>query len=79
MTEDGSIGQQYKIENTKDLREDVRSRYPGIRPEKTIEVSTSGKYAARKLGDMDFSVPLAYPVKLPVILKTSMKNNKEDS
>ncbi len=79
MNEDGSIGEQYEIENTEDSWEDFRSRYLDLRPEIALEVSTSGKYVARKLRDMGFSVHLADPVKLALIFNTAKKNDKEDS
>ncbi len=44
-----------------------------------MEVSTIGKNVARKLRDLDFSVHLADPSKLPLIFNTAKKNNREDS
>ena len=44
-----------------------------------MEVSTTGKYVARKLRDLGFSVHLADPVKLSLIFNTVKKNDKEDS
>ena len=56
-----------------------KSRYLDLKPEIALEVSTSGKYIARKLRDMGFSVHLADPSKLSLIFMTAKKNNKEDS
>ncbi|MFG1449692.1 MAG: transposase [Thermoplasmataceae archaeon] len=44
-----------------------------------MEVSTSGKYVARKLRDIGFPLHLADPSKLSLISDTGKKNDKEDS
>ena len=43
----------------------------------SLEVSTSGKYAARKLRDMGFSIHLADPSKLSLIFNTGKKNRRD--
>ncbi|MCL4328951.1 MAG: IS110 family transposase [Candidatus Thermoplasmatota archaeon] len=79
MNEDGSTGEQYEIANAEDSWVTFRIRYLDLRPEIAAEVSTSGKYVARKLRDMGFSVHLADPVKLALIFDTAKKNDREDS
>ena len=54
-------------------------RCPLRKPEIALEVSTSGKYIARKLRDMGFLVHLADPSNLSLIFMTAKKNDKEDS
>ena len=56
-----------------------RSRYLDLRPEIALEVSTPGKYIARKLRDIGFSVHLADPSKLSLIFMTAKKNDRKDS
>ena len=56
-----------------------KSRYLDLKPEIALEVSTSGKYIARILRYMGFSVHLADPSKLSLIFMTAKKNDKEDS
>ncbi|MEM4103965.1 MAG: transposase [Thermoplasmatales archaeon] len=55
-----------------------RERYIETRPEIALDVST-GKYVARVLRDMEFSVHMADPVKIALIFNTSKKNDREDS
>ena len=57
----------------------VRGRYLSMEPEISLEVSTSGKYIARKLREMGFSIHLADPSKLFLIFNTGKKNDREDS
>lgn len=79
MKEDGGIGEQYEMANAEDSWAEFRTRYLYLKPEISLEVSTSGKYVARMLRDMGFSVHLADPVKLALIFNTAKKNDKEDS
>ena len=78
LNEDGSIGEQYEIANSEDSWMKFRERYLSMKPEIALEVSTSGKYVARLLRDMGFSMHLADPVKLALIFNTAKKNDKED-
>ena len=64
MDEEGNVCESYGIENTESALNAFRSRYLDLRPEIALEVSTSGKYIARKLRDMGFSVHLADTSKL---------------
>ena len=48
-----------------------------VQGEISLEVSTSGKYAARKLRDMGFSIHLADPSKLSLIFNTGKKNRRD--
>ena len=79
MDEEGNVCESYGIENTESALNAFRSRYLDLRPEIALEVSTSGKYIARKLRDMGFSVHLADPSKLSLIFMTAKKNDREDS
>ena len=79
MDEEGNVCESYEIENTESALNAFRSRYLNLRPEIALEVSTSGKYMARKLRDIGFSVHLADPSKLSLIFNTVKKNDKEDS
>ncbi len=71
--------EQYEIVNGESEWAEFRERYLSMQPEISLEVSTSGKYIARKLRDMGFSVHLADPSKLPLIFNTGKKNDREDS
>ena len=79
LREDGSINEQYEIANSEESWMEFRSRYLHLKPEIALEVSTSGKYVARTLRDMGFSVHPADPVKLALIFNTAKKNDREDS
>ena len=79
MDEEGNVCESFEIENTESALNAFRSRYLDLKPEIALEVSTSGKYIARKLRDMGFSVHLADPSKLSLIFMTAKKNDKEDS
>ena len=50
-----------------------------LNPEIALEISTSGKYVARLLRDMGFSVHLEDVMKLSLIFNSSKKNDREDS
>ena len=79
MEENGEVKEQYEILNDESAWTEFRERYLSKEPEISLEVSTSGKYIARKLRDMGFSVHLADPSKLPLIFNTGKKNDREDS
>ena len=59
LDDDGNIMEQYEIGNNINELEQFRSRYIDLNPEIALEVSTTGKYIARKLSDMGFHVHLA--------------------
>ena len=79
MEDNGDVKEQYEISNDESAWTGFRGRYLSMEPEISLEVSTSGKYIARKLRDMGFSVHLADPVKLALIFNTARKNDREDS
>ena len=79
MENDGTIGEQYEIANNEESWNAFRDRYFDLKPEIALEVSTTGKYVARLLRDMGFSIHLADPVKLALIFNTTKKNDREDS
>ena len=79
MNDDGSINEQYEIANDEESWKGFGSRYLDLKPEIALEVSTSGKYIARILRDMGFSVHKADPIRLALIFNTTKKNDKEDS
>ena len=63
LDENGSINKQHEIENSEESWNKFRKEYLHLRPEIALEVSTSGKYVARMLRDLGFSIHLADPVK----------------
>jgi transposase len=79
MEDNGDVKEQYEIVNGESAWAEFRERYICMKPEISLEVSTSGKYVARKLRDMGFSVHLADPSKLPLIFNTGKRNDREDS
>ena len=79
LDENGSINKQHEIENSEEPWNKFRKEYLHLRPEIALEVSTSGKYVARMLRDLGFSIHLADPVKLALIFNTAKKNDREDS
>ena len=79
MEDNGDVKEQYEISNDESAWAGFRERYLPMEPEISLEVSTSGKYVARKLRDMGFSVHLADPSKLSLIFNTGKKNDREDS
>ena len=79
MENDGNVKEQYEMDNSSASWDQFRNRYLQMNPEIALEVSTTGKYVARKLSDMGFHVHPADPVKLALIFNTSKKNDKEDS
>ena len=79
MKENGDVKERYEIVNEESAWTEFRKRYISMKPEISLEVSTSGKYIARKLRDMGFSVHLADPSKLSLIFMTAKKTDREDS
>ena len=79
LNDDGSINEQYEIANDEESWKGFGSRYLELKPEIALEISTTGKYVARMLRDIGFSVHIADPIKLSLIFKTTKKNDKEDS
>ena len=79
MEENGDMKNQYEIVNEESAWSEFIKIYISIKPEISLEISTSGKYVPRKLKDMGFSVHLADPSKLSLIFMTAKKNDKEDS
>ena len=79
LKEDGNINEQYEMANSEDCWNEFRDRYLKQKPEIALEVSTSGKYVTGLLRDMGFSVHMADPSKLPVIYRSTRKNDREDS
>ena len=78
MEENGDVKEQYEIANSESAWAEFRDRYSHGN-EMALEVSTSGKYVARKLRDMGLSIHLADPSKLILIFNTGKKNDGEDS
>ena len=74
LDDDENIMEQSEIGNNINELEQFRSRYIDLNPEIALEVSTTGKYIARKLRDMGFHVHLADPFKLSIIFKSSKKH-----
>ena len=79
MEEDGSVIENYEIENSEESWNAFTERYLSMKPEIALEQSTSGKYVARLLRDRGFSVHIADPVKLALIYNSPKKSDKEDS
>jgi len=79
MEENGEVKDQYEMDNREESWETFRSRYSTSGNEIALEVSTAGKFIARKLRDLGFSVHLADPSKLALIFNTAKKNHREDS
>ncbi len=79
MEEDGSVAENYEIENSGVAWNGLTERYSSTKPEIALEQSTSGKYVARLLRDRGFSVHIADPAKMALIFNSSKKNDREDS
>ncbi len=79
MEEDGAIREQYEMKNDDEEWREFMDKYMKLKPDIAVEMSTSGKYAARILRDMGFSVHVADPASLALIYNTPRKNDKEDS
>jgi len=79
MEEEGNVKDQYEMSNDDESWESFLSRYSVYGNEIALEISTTGKFIARKLRNMGFSVHIADPVKLDLIFNTTKKNDREDS
>ena len=79
MEEDGTVRDNYEIENSEESWNAFTERYISTKPEIALEQSTSGKYVARLLRDKGFSVHIADPVKLALIYNSPKKSDREDS
>lgn len=79
LNEDGSVNEQYDFANNEKQWNEFKDHYLSLRPEIALEISTSGKYVARKLRDLGFSVHLADQEQMAEIYKTAKKNDREDS
>ena len=79
MKEDGSVCGQYDIKNSERNWINFRDPYLSMENQVGLEISTSGKYVARTLMDMGFSVHVMNPSKFPQIFQSVKKNDKEDS
>jgi transposase len=79
MDNDGNVREQYDMDNSESSWTGFRAKYNGMNLEIALEVSTTGKYVARKLRDMGFHVHMADPSGLSLIFKTAKKNDREDS
>ncbi len=79
MEENADVKKQYEMANDEESWMEFRERYSSVKLEIALEVSSSGKYVARLLREMGFSVHMADPVKLALIFNTAKKNDKEDS
>ena len=62
MEENGDVKEQYEIANSEESLESFRPHYNGSGPEIALEVSTTGKYVARKL---NVSIPVENFLKTP--------------
>ncbi|MEM4084363.1 MAG: transposase [Thermoplasmata archaeon] len=67
------------MKNNEDELQHFSEMYISGSPEIALKMSTTGKYVARLLRDMGFSVHIADPVKIALIFNTSKKNDGEDS
>ena len=79
LKDDGNKSEQFEMANSDKCWNEFRIRYIDQKPRIALEVSSSGKYVTRLLRDMGFSVHMADPSKLPVIYKSTKKNDGEDS
>jgi len=79
LDEDGKVLEQYETANSDDEWRKFREKYIELKPDIAMEMSTSGKYVARLLRDLGFSIHIADPANLALIFKSSKKNDKEDS
>jgi len=79
MDEDERIAVQYEMPNSDEEWRKFREKYMELKPEIAMEMFTSGKYVARLLRGMGFSVHIADPANLALIFKSSRKNDKEYS
>jgi len=73
MEEDGTIREQYEMKNSDEEWREFKEKYIQLKPDIALEMSTSGKYVARLLRDMGFSVHVTDPASLTLIYNTSRK------
>ena len=78
MKEDGNVKDQYDILSNEGKSNEFKIRYIEMNPEIALERSTTGKYVARKLSDMEFDVQMVNTSQVSFIFKTIKKNDKED-
>ena len=76
---EGNVNEQYDMGNSASSWDGFRARYAAADTEIALEVSTTGKYVARKLRDMGFHTHMADPSTLALIFRTARKNDREDS
>jgi len=67
MEDDGSVKDNYEIENREEAWNAFVEKYSSMKPEIALEQSTSGKYVARILRNRGFSVHLADPEKIALV------------
>ena len=79
MDNEGNVNEQYDMGNSASSWDGFRARYAVADTEIALEVSTTGKYVARKLRDMGFHTHMADPSTLALIFRTAKKNDREDS
>ncbi len=79
IDEDGTIVEQYEMQNSDEEWRKFKEKYMQLEPDIAMEMSTSGKYVARLLRDMGFSIHIADSANLALIFKSSRKTDKEDS
>ena len=77
MEEDGTVRDNYEIENSEEAWNGFTEKYFSIKPEIDLEQSTSGKYWARLLRDRGFSVHVSDLVKLALMYNSPKKSDKE--
>ena len=78
MEDNGNVNEQYDIGNSASSWDGFRARYAAADTEIALEVSTTGKYVARKLRDMGFHTHMADPSTLALIFRTARFQEKED-
>ncbi len=61
MDKDGRIVEQYEMPNSNEEWTKFREKYIELKPEIAMEMSTSGKYVARVLRNIGFSIHIADP------------------
>ncbi len=68
LDEDGKVLEQYEMANNDEEWTKFREKYMELKPDIAMEMSTSGKYVARLLRDMGFSIHIADPANLALYL-----------
>ncbi len=69
IEEDGKVLEQYEMQNSDEEWRKFREKYMELKPDIAMDMSTSGKYVARLLRDMGFSIHIADPANLALIFK----------